>query len=265
MSRVLGRYDAAAIHDLFADAGVLAALTRKGFDHLEVRLEDRGGSLPHIVLSGCKRGEPFLLLDACLGEAVVRPEFFARRGYPMERPVELAVIRWVREQDPTAQFRPDRPRLPLQRHPGLGVLRHAFRIVVRMAADLGKDGVASVPKFFHDAVIFHRSRLFLFLDGAEQGRFEALARDLRSLSLGDASLALVSRCVHEVQRGVIEWFPGYQVFPISPPLTGYFHSDEYAARVTEALQAHRFVCSLEELSRTREQLAERHGGYGSGA
>lgn len=254
MSRVLGRYDAAAIRDLFVDAGVFAALARKGFNHLEVRLEDRGGSLPHILLSGCKQGAPFLLVDACLGEAVVRPEFFACRGYAMERPIELAVIRWVREQDPTAQFRPDRPRLPLQRHPGLGVLRQAFRVVVRMAADLGKDGVANVPKFFHDAIIFHRSRLFLFLDGAEQGRFEALARDLRSLSLGDASVALVSRCVHEAQRGVLEWSPGYQVFPISPLLTTYFHSDEYAARVAETLQADRFVYDLNALRRAQEQL-----------
>ena len=252
--RILDRFDAPAVRDLLADAGVLAALREKGFDHLEVAVEDEGRALPHIILSGCKREQPFALLDACVGEAVVRPPFFARLGYEIERPIELAIVHWMREQDPTAPFPPDRPRLPLQRHPGLGVLRRAFRVVVRMATDLGKDGVANVPKFFHDAVLFHRSRLFLFLDGGEQGRFEALARDLRPLSLSDASLALVSRSVHEVGGGALDWAPGYQVFPISPALTAYFHSDAYAARVSETLQSSRFTYDRDALQQARAMV-----------
>jgi hypothetical protein len=252
--RVLGRFDGAAVCDLFADAGVLAALAEKGFHDLELRVEAAGRPLPHILLFGCKQDRRLLLLDACIGEAVVRPEFFAHRGDVMERPIELAVVHWVREEDPTAHFGPDRQPLPLQHHPGLGVLRRAFRVVVRMATDLGKDGVASVPKFFHDAVIFYRSRLFLFLDAVEQGLFEALARDLRALSLGDASLALISRCVQEAEGGAFDWFPGYQVFPISPVLTAYFHSDQYAARVAEALRTRRFRCDLAALGGARELI-----------
>jgi hypothetical protein len=158
----------------------------------------------------------------------------------MERPIELAVVHWVREGDPTAVFRPDRPPLPLQQHPGLGVLRLAFRVVVRMAAALEKDGVASVPKFFHDAAIFFRSRLFLFLDGEEQGRFEALTRDLRQLSLRQASLALVSGAVRADNGVAVYWMPGYQVFPLSALLTGYLHSPQYAAQVNVGFSHSRY-------------------------
>ncbi|MBI4515409.1 MAG: hypothetical protein HY699_06290 [Deltaproteobacteria bacterium] len=240
MDKVLGHFDAPAIRALLDEAGVLAALAERGFGGLDVDIESGGRALPHIVVWGEKIGQRCVLLDACVGEAVVRPSFFARAGYQMERPMELAVVHWVREEDPTAAFVPDRPPLPLQRHPGLGVLRRAFRVLVRMANDLHKDGVANVPKFFHDAVIFLHSRMFLFLDGGEQGRFEALQRDLRPLALGDASVALAGRCVRDGFGGLVEWMPGYQVFPLSAPLTAYFHSGRYAAEVAEALHAERF-------------------------
>jgi hypothetical protein len=203
-------------------------------------VDSAGRALPHALLFGHKAGTRFLLLDGCVGEATVRPAFFARRGYPMERPIELAVIHWVREEDPTAAFAANRPPLPLQQHPGLGVLRLVFRVIVRIAADIGKDGIASVPKFFHDAAIFFHSRLFLFLDGEEQGRFEALARDLNHLRLGDASLALIGGAVRDACARVVAWAPGYQVFPLSPLLTAYFHSPAYAARVASGVAGGRF-------------------------
>ena len=253
--RILGRYDAAAILDLFAAVGVLQALEQKGFGELTVALQTVGRPLPHIVLSGRKGGACYLLLDACVGEAVIRPDWFERRGYAMERAIDLAVVHWVREQDPTAPFPSDRPRLPLQRHPGLGVLRRAFRVVAQMASELGKDGVANVPKFFHDGVIFFRSRLFLFMDGEEQGRFEALVRDLRGLPLGDASLALAGGCVRDERGELARWSSGYQVFPISPSLSAYFHSDIYAAQVAATLDRSRFLCDRVAVTRTRALVA----------
>jgi hypothetical protein len=241
IDKVLERYDAMALRRLFEEAGVVAALERKGFSAIEVVVESAGRALPHALLFGRKGEERLLLLDACVGEATVQPAFFARRDYPMERPIELAVVHWVREEDPTAAFATDRPPLPLQEHPGLGVLRLAFRVIVRIATDLGKDGVASVPKFFHDAAIFLHSRLFLFLDGEEQGRFEALARDLRQLRLGDATLAVVSGAVRDAHGFVASWVPGYQVLPLSPSLTAYFHSGQYTARVSDGLSQWSFT------------------------
>jgi hypothetical protein len=254
MAEILGHYDAAAIHSFLAEAEVLRGLSEKGFGQFEVVIEAAGRVLPHIQLFGCKRSGRHLLLDACVGEAVVRPAFFTRRGSTMERAIDLAVVHWVREEDPTMAFRSDRPPLPIQQHPGLGVLRRAFRVVVRMAGELNKDGVASVPKFFHDAVIFFRSRLFLFLDGREQGRFEALLRDLRSLPLGEASLALASDCVRDARGRAAHWTPGYQVFPISSLVTTYFHSPEYAAEVSRALTEEQFSCDRDLLRRTCEAL-----------
>lgn len=239
--KLLERYDAATLRRFFAEAGVLRVLEEKHFRDVEVLVESAGHALPHALLFGCKNEERFLLLDACVGEAVVRPDFFRQHGYPMERPIDLAVAHWVREEDPTVVFAAARPPLPLQQHPGLGILRRAFRVIVRIAAELNKDGVASVPKFYHDAVIFLRSRLFLFLDGDEQGRFEALARDLRRLPLGEASLAVAGGRVRDSEGAVVQWTPGYQVFPLSAPLTAYLHSSEYAEQVGRGLSRCQFT------------------------
>lgn len=255
MGGVLGTYDGPGVRHLLEEAGVLDILARKGFTSCAVEVETAGRALPHALLYGCKGGVRYLLLDACVGEAVVRPEFFAARGYALERALDFAVVHWVREQDPTARFSAARPPLPLQRHPGLGVLRHAFRVVVRMAGELQMDGVANVPKFFHDAVIFFRSRLFLFLDGKEQGRFEALLRDLAALPLGDASLALVGGGVRDAHGAVAQWEPGYLVFPIAPEIVAYFHSTSYADQVAASYAAHRFTWDPDALAATRASIA----------
>jgi hypothetical protein len=251
---ILRRYDAVVLRRFLEEAGVISVLQRKGFAPVEVLVDGATYALPHAILLGWKAGRRFLLLDACVGEAVVRPDFFRSRGYPIDRPIDLALVHWLREENPTVSFSGERPPLPLQHHPGLGVLRQMFRVVARIAGELEKDGVVSAPKFFHDAVIFFRSRLFLFLDGEEQGRLEALARDLAQLHLGDASLAVASGCVYDEQGTVVRWTPGYQVFPLSAALTAYFHSSQYAGHVQAGLNRCRFTVDLAMMRQSKERL-----------
>ena len=227
MGKLLRRYDEGMVRKLFEDEGVFAALGQRGFHDFVVGIEE-GTGLPHTRLSAEKEGRRWLLLDASIVESSVPAEFFRQRGYGMKRPVSLALLYWLREEDPTTAFTPDRPPLPLQRHPGLGVLRRAFKVIITIARGCDLDGVACVPKFFHDAAIFYRSRLFLFLDPAEEGRFESLLRDAGSLPLSAAFALLSAGAVQDNAGSAVRWNPGLQVFPISPTLTAYFHSPQYA-------------------------------------
>lgn len=112
-----------------------------------------------------------------------------------------------------------------------------------MATDLRRDGVGAVPKFFHDAWIFQRARLFRFLDAREQGRFERLAADLAALPLAHASLALLDGHVRDTAGAPVLWAPGFQVCPLSRRLTAWFDSGEYAARVAAGRDEARFHCA----------------------
>jgi hypothetical protein len=255
MNLLFGRYDAVALGHLMEEASVFDALRQRGFGDFEIEIAEAGYALPHIRLRGRKAGASHLLLEACL-RRVSAPAEGLQGGSSDRRPLDLLLVHWVREEDPTAAFTRERPALPLQNHPGLGILRRAFRIAVHLAQDLRADGVCNRPKFFHDGYIFHRSRLFLFLDGAEQGRFEALVRDLAPLPLRQASLAVAGWCVRDARGELLRWEPGYQAFPLSERLTGHFHAPAYAAAVEAAREQTRYTIDLGALERTRAELGE---------
>jgi hypothetical protein len=231
MTKVLGNYDAPALLALLQECGVGRVLRSKGFVGPDLVVDDRAGAVINVRLYGRKHGVRYLLLEAALREGTVD---LAPLGAQRAEHTDLLIVQWVREQDPTARFTSKHPRLPLQDHPGLGVLRRVFAVALRIGRELGKDGVASYPKYPHDAAIFYRSRLFLFADPAEQGRFAALLRDLTDLSLRDVSLAVIGGCVRRGEEDVVSWRPGLQIFPLSSRLAGYFNSSEYARGVEEA-------------------------------
>ncbi len=229
--KALAQLDATELDRRFHAAGLLDAIATRGFHDVDVGIRRPETGLPHITLHAWRNGTRALLLDACLTEATVRDLRLAPHAGGSTEAVDLLVAYWVREQDPTRPFVPTRPPLPLQEHPGLGVLPSAFRALRTLARDLGKDAVAAIPKFFHDAVIFYRSRLFLFLDGTEQGRFERMLADLGSLPLAHATLALLDGHVRAENGPPIRWAPGFQVHPTSDRLTAYLNSGEYAEAV----------------------------------
>ncbi len=257
---LLGSLGANDLLRLFDEAGVLAAIARRGYRDPAFELDASEGPLTHARLFACKGDARLLLLDACLSEVRVpagaqpRPAA-AREDIPVLPDLDLVVVYWLREQDPARSFDAGHERLPLQEHPGLGVLRLAFRVAVRIARQLGKNGVAALPKFFHDAAIFWRSRLFLFLDPVEQGRFEALLRDLGALSLADATLALAGGAVRDASGAPVRWDPGLQVMPLSAEVTSYFHDVRYAARCSETCGSLRFTVDAAALDAAREVFA----------
>lgn len=247
MNGVFGRWDRDGLMRLLDEAGLLASLHAKGFRDFAVSIAGDGDGLAQVTLRACKGGISHLLLETCLRRV---------RAVADGVPLDLLLVHWVREQDPTAAFTATRPALLLQRHPGLGVLRRAFRVVLRMGAELGVDGVANQPKFYHDAVIFYRSRLFLFVDGREQGRFEALQRDLAALPLPDATLAVASWSVRDRGDAIVRWEPGYQIFPLSERLATHFNAAAYAAQVAAARDSEHFRVDLASLADAHAQLAQ---------
>jgi hypothetical protein len=248
---VLGRYRGADLLALFAEAGVLEAIEGRGFSEFSFDIEGSGTALLHARLTASKEGARHALLDACLTELRLHGGGVDCASMRSAPGADLLVVYWLREQDPTAEFDPRRPRLPLQEHPGLGVLRRAFRVAVRLAVDLGKDGVAALPKFLHDAAIFYRSRLFLFLDPCEQGRFEALLRDLEALPFGERTLALVGDAVRDESGALVRWKPGLQVLPLTTRLADWFHSPEWQRACRKAFDQARFTWKEDALAEAK--------------
>lgn len=182
-----------------------------------------------------------LLAEMRLAERATPLPAAIRGGGPETLHV-LAVL-WVALQNPRASFTPDRPRLPGQDHPGLGVGRRFYEVLRGWAAAFGKDALWNVPEHYHNALFY--AGQFRFLDPVEQGRFEALRRDLSRLRVADASFAIEEGRVRDEHGGrTVAWDPGAMVAPVSAALGGALTGAPYREAVAAARDAARFRVSV---------------------
>jgi hypothetical protein len=173
--RLLGYYTPEGLEHALVRYGIFQHLGRLGYDALRVAVdsEARGGRLRVL---GQADGTEHTLLEVVLGWETIGDS-------------HLLYVHWLNLRNPRARFSPERPRLPGQDVPGLGLAREAGELLGRMAVRIGLDGLALRPAWLHTAYAAHRMGM-RFFDPARQGRFEALLRDLHTLSLLESTLAV---------------------------------------------------------------------------
>lgn len=103
---------------------------------------------------------------------------------------ELLAVEWLLLQNPRASFTPQRPPLPGQAHPGLGLLAEVFAWLVLLCEKLALDGLYFRPSHFHLAALARKHAAFL--NPQDAALFDALSELLK-----DKPLAEASRLVHE--------------------------------------------------------------------
>jgi hypothetical protein len=232
---LLGRFDAEAVRDELTEAGLLAALEKRGYGDVQVRI---GAAPGEHRLEVRARGGRINLLDLRLAEvsSSVQEPLARKHGLDV---LSLLMIRWLALQHPKGRFTRDRPRLPGQRFPGLGLSKPVVLRLLHWARAWGKDGLVNVPEYYHNAVFY--SAIFRFLSPERQGRFEALRRDLARLSVARASAAVDAGRVAALSGdGPFSWRPGEMVTPLTAPLQAYLDSADYSAAVSAARDAVRF-------------------------
>jgi acetoin utilization deacetylase AcuC-like enzyme len=174
--KLLNFYTAEGIEYALERYRILPVLRRLGFDQLHVVI-DRVGTCDRARLVGRDKstGTSATLIDLeverkSLGDGV------------------YLFVNWLSLRNPRAQFSALRPQLPGQEVPGLGLAREVSQLLGLMARRLVLDGVAFRPSWYHMAwAARHHAR---FLSPERQGRFEALMRDLATMSLLDATRAV---------------------------------------------------------------------------
>jgi hypothetical protein len=232
--RFLGRFSLPALCAELDQAGVLPSLRTRGYDPAVRVLVEEGEH--RLLVTSAGGGE--VLVDLRMTEEAL-PVPAGGRGAGGIEVLSVLVVEWLSLQDPRAVFTRERPRLPGQTHPGLGLGRQLYSRVLGWAAAWGKDGLVNVPAFFHNAKFY--APPFAFLDAAEQGRFEALCRDLAGITVAEASAALEAGRVVDAARGEpVTWAPGDMIAALSPPLRVHLASPEYGGAVAAARDAHRF-------------------------
>jgi hypothetical protein len=165
----------------------------------------------------------------------------------------MLVIHWLVLSSPDGTFTVDRPRLPGQEKPGLGLLNPTFALLKALARELSVDGVLDVPDHFHTALFY--SRAFRYLDPEVEGRFLAIARDLSGVPLALSSDAIREGCLVDRTTGAsTPWPTAEQVLAMRGRLSRFLRSAPYREARNRALADHRFVVNWDLY---RENLARR--------
>jgi hypothetical protein len=232
--RFLGRLDARGLRRELQEAGLLASLAERGYPTVSLRMSVEGDDHRLRLLAP---GLVTPLVDLRIGESTTFFRDPPRLRLGLEVFSFLTVHRLVL-QDPRAEFRADRPRLPGQDHPGLGLLSLLIGRLRQWAEDWGKDGLLAFPPHFHVAVMLSRS--LRFVSPARQGRYEALRRDLARLPLADASRAVEEAGVVDETGRSSPWEPAEMVAPLAHDLRDYVESEDYAKGLEAGRAAARF-------------------------
>jgi hypothetical protein len=231
----LHRFDEAALRRELTEAGVLKGLADRGYGEVDLRIEIEAGEHRLCVVP---RGARTRLIDLRLAEATL-PLRDLTPGAPEAGVVSVLAIHWLAMQDPHASFTPERPRLPGQRYPGLGLTRALIRRIHSWAAAWGKDALVNFPEYFHNAVFY--SEAYHFASPVREGRFQALRRDLASLPVSAASRAVeTGRVVEQASGRPFVWETGEMLSPLTELARGFFESERYRRAVREAREQTRF-------------------------
>ncbi len=233
--RLLDFYSPQGVELALARYGLLDELRRLGYDRFSVELA-RDGSGDRMRLHAQARGEPqqgrdFLLVELVL-ERQHAPALSAPDALGPAPGAPILFVHWMTLRHPLAAFRADRPPLPGQEVPGLGLAREASTLLVQVARRLELAAVAVRPAWFHVA---HSARkVFRFCDPVAQGRFEAISRDLADVPLKTATQAIADGRLR-VDGVPTAWDPALMVRMVPGPTPAA--AAAWEARVAEVAAA----------------------------
>jgi hypothetical protein len=236
-NRLFGRYDFEDVGALLDRSGLMRGLATHGFPEPLLSLSCGDPSDQRICLYAGERKRERLLFETRLRLTSFHP----RRPigpFGEDTSFRMLVILWLVLSNPDARFSLDRPRLPGQLRPGLGLLDNVLVLLSALARELSVDGTLDVPEHFHTARFY--SSHFRYLDPMEEGRFQAIVRDLDGVPLALASDAIARGCLIDRVRGqALPWSATEQVMPGRGALRRFLRSPAYRVareRATAALR-----------------------------
>ena len=225
--RLLGYYSWQGLELAFERAGLLDRLRSRGFDDLrfDMELGDTAGDT--VRLYGDRQKRELLM------EARLTIDRHTAAGLALLR------IEWLLLQNPRATFTPERPALPGQRHPGLGLLQDIMALLVLACDRLQLDGLLFVPSHFHTIA---QGKNLRFLSPEDEGLIRAVRAALSGLPLARAGATVAAGRVVDAQTGrPFAWVPCPMVLPVTARLREQVESEDYERRAAEAAAGHSFV------------------------
>ncbi len=223
-TRFLGFYSRQGLELALERSGLLDRLRSRGFADpvIELELGNPAGDTLRIYGERGDKAHRDLLIETRLA--------IDRRELPG---LSLLRIEWLLLQNPRLPFTPERPRLPGQKHPGLGLLPDVIALFVVACDRLQLDGLLFVPSHYHTA---SQGRKHLrFVHPEHEALLRGLEKTLHGMHLGEATHAVASGRLTDTHTGEpFTWRAMPMVLPVTPALHTYLNEAEYQRKVEEA-------------------------------
>jgi acetoin utilization deacetylase AcuC-like enzyme len=225
LRRFLGFYSRHGLELALERAGLIDRLHNLGFERLTLEMDADNPAGDTLRLYGDARKRELLIeLRASID----------RRTLPG---MAMLRVEWLLLQNPRAQFTAERPRLPGQDKPGLGMLQEVVALLVLACDRLQLDGLLVVPAHYHVAT--HGRKSLRFLNPGDEGLYQALRKTLQGLPLAAAAEALAAGRVIDGATGKpAAWSPTPMVFPVSDKLRELVEGEAYERAVSEEMARH---------------------------
>ncbi len=225
--RLLGFYSPQGLELAVERAGFLDRIRNLGYERPFVELDLDNPAGDTVRLYGDRRKRELLI------ELRLRIDRHSLPGLSLLR------IEWLLLQNPRARFTPERPRLPGQSHPGLGLLQETVALLVLVCDRLQLDGLILVPSRYHVAT--HGRKAMRFLNPNHEGLYRAVQKALQGFTLVQAAEAMAEGRVVDAATGKpFAWEPAPMVFPVSDRFHELMEAEEYVRRAAESEGRHAF-------------------------
>ncbi len=259
----LGRYSRDEIKKRLMSRGILSRLADLGCPEVEVEISTDQIYNHRLYVHTGLRDYDHILIELRLREGNFRPKKQFIPGYVLGE-MSMIMVDFLLLQNPGEKFSKDKPALPQQSHPGLGILKDLIPLVLEVVEETGRSGVLDVPEHFHGALFY--SRFFKFLNPHMEGRFRAMKRDLKKYELSLVSECIFHDClINTTNQEQEKWNPGEQVLPISDLLLNYFDHPVYKETVREAEQRNSYDLDMDRYRRVKRKEEEKSGAAGNAA
>jgi hypothetical protein len=239
----LGFYTQEGIELALERYGIFDDIRGRGFKKLrvELQMDDPDEHMLRIYSELPQCDEPLLELVVSRGlmrfEPTLGEELCCKHA-------TVLTVHWLLMQNPTSAFRADKPPLPGQCYPGLGVGAQVLEILANACRRLKLSGLVTVPAHFHNAAMYGLT--FQYANPECEGAFRALESNLLDQldgSLPKASWAVrwnmvIDRLLDHAEP--FEWFHEAMVWPLDEPLKSCLQSERYRQKVDAARDSHHF-------------------------
>jgi acetoin utilization deacetylase AcuC-like enzyme len=221
-TKVLGEYSKHGIELTLERLGILNQVRSKGYEYPSVTVH-AASSLGHTIrMCGDSKQQELLM------------ELRVRRDRTTMTGMKLLYAEWLLLQNPRKQFDENRPRLPDQEHPGLGLLAEIVALMVVMCERVGLDGIMFVPAHYYMAALGRRH--LVFVNPADAAVYEAMRNAVSGLGLAAATRAIEEgRVIDSTARSAVAWHTPLMILPVNEKLR-----DRLAAAYGEVEEVPRF-------------------------